>query len=672
MSARTKKTAQAIGGGIGLLVLRAALPVLLTWLANRSLRKVPGYRGRILRIRLDFTAPRVMVQGFSLAALNGGGAEHHLQVASIVAGSHWRDILAGKWIGYIRMDAPWVLLNLEGQHRNGNGNNAKPAQEVKAVEQSSWQERVKQLPAFRLSSAVLADGEVHVRGIPGQAGTDLRIDRVNLSLVNITNNLKVAPTLMATAAGTARVMVDGELALRAEGYPLAEPPAFDFDFQTSKVDLTNFRSLIEHYAGVAVRRGVADLYVEAAAKEGYIEGYAKPIFDHLELAPPPARSGWRAKLKAWSAQAAVKLGKNKHNDRIATRLDFAGSLADPSLNITAAILKFIRNGFGVAERASLERRFWFSRAGKTPDQLEVHFGSQPSSKAAATLRLFKETFSRWSADAAPRMAAALAYYTAFSMAPLLILAIAIAGLMLGHDAAQGKIVAQISDLVGQQSAIALQGMIQARQHPAKGIFASVIGIVALLAGATGVLSELKSALNTIWRTQEHSDVKEIVKKNVLFLGMLLGIGFLLTVSLVASAAVAGVGKFLGGFLPAPELLLQAVNFVLSISVITVLFAAMYRFLPNTRVDWHDVWVGAIVTAFLFELGKLGLGLYLGKSTISSSYGAAGSILVLLLWVYYSGLIFYFGAEFTRVFADQHGSRKTAKPGTMRRARQAVR
>ena len=521
MNTRMKKTAQAIGGGIGLLVLRAALPVLLTWLANRSLRKVRGYRGSIQRIHLDFTAPRVMVQGFSLAVLKSGRPEHHLQVASIVAGSRWRDILDGKWIGYLRLEAPWVLVNLEGQQRNANGNSSKPAQEEKVVEQSSWQERVKQLPAFRLASARLADGEIRVRGIPGQDGTDLRIDRVNLSLVNITNNLKVAPTLMATAVGNARVMADGELALRVEGYPLAEPPAFDFDFQTSKIDLTSFRSLIEHYAGVTVRRGVADLYAEAAAKEGYIEGYAKPIFDHLELEPPPARSGWRAKLKAWSAKTAVKLGKNKRNDRIATRLDFAGSLADPSLNITAAIVKFIRNGFGVAERASLERRFWFSRAGKTPDQLEVHFGSQPSSKAAATLRLLKETFSRWSADAAPRMAAALAYYTAFSMAPLLILAIAIAGLLLGHDAAQGKIVAQISGLVGQQSATAIQGMIQAKQqHPAKGVFASIIGIVALLAGATGVLSELKSALNTIWRTQEHSDVKEIVKKNVLFLVVL--------------------------------------------------------------------------------------------------------------------------------------------------------
>jgi membrane protein len=139
--------------------------------------------------------------------------------------------------------------------------------------------------------------------------------------------------------------------------------------------------------------------------------------------------------------------------------------------------------------------------------------------------------------------------------------------------------------------------------------------------------------------------------------MLLGIGFLLTVSLVASAAVAGLGKYLGGFLPAPELLLQAANFALSIGVTTVLFAAMYRFLPNTRVDWRDVWVGALVTSFLFELGKLGLGLYIGKSSIGSSYGAPGSVLIALLWVYYSGLIFYFGAEFTKVYADHYGSRK---------------
>jgi len=228
------------------------------------------------------------------------------------------------------------------------------------------------------------------------------------------------------------------------------------------------------------------------------------------------------------------------------------------------------------------------------------------------------------------MAAALSYYTVFSMAPLLILAISIAGLVLGRDAAQGKIVEQISGLVGVQSAAAIQSMIQAANRPSNGVIAGVLGIISLLAGATGVLSELKSALNKIWRTEESSDVKEIVKKNVVFVGMLLGSGFLLTVSLIVSAAVAALGKSFGGLLPAPELLLHTADFVLSVGIVALLFAAMYRFLPNTRIEWHDVWFGAIVTSVLFNLGKLVLGLYIGKSAVGSSYGAAGAVLVFLL------------------------------------------
>jgi membrane protein len=252
------------------------------------------------------------------------------------------------------------------------------------------------------------------------------------------------------------------------------------------------------------------------------------------------------------------------------------------------------------------------------------------------------------------------YYTAFSMAPLLILAISIAGLVLGREAAQGKIVEQIAGLVGKQSAAAIQSMIEAANRPSKGIFASVIGIVSLIAGATGVLSELKSALNKIWRTQERGEIKESVKKNVIFLGMVLGIGFLLTVSLVVSAAVSGVGTFLGGLLPAPEFLLHFADLLLSVGIIAVLFAAMYKILPNTTVEWRDVWLGSVVTSFLFAVGKLGLGIYIGKGALSSSYGAAGSILALLLWVYYSGLIFYFGAELTKTYTDRYGSRKTHK------------
>jgi membrane protein len=510
------------------------------------------------------------------------------------------------------------------------------------------------LPAFRISTAALSDGEVRLLGIPGQNGTDIKVDRLNLSFDNLTNSLTLSPTLMAKVLCSARIMATGSLTFRAEGYPLAEQPTFNLDLQAENIDLTEVREVIESNIEIDVRRGILDLYLEAAAADGYLQGYAKPVFDQLELAPPTP-STFREKVKSWLAEGVVKLGKNKRKDRVATRLDFEGSLVDPDVDVTDAILTFIRNSFSTAERASLDHRIWFSRAGNTADQVEIHDGREPRSKAAVMFGLTKETLRRWTEDAAPRMAAALAYYTAFSMAPLLILAISIAGLALGREAAQGKIVEQIGGLVGGNSAATIQSMIQAANHSSKGIFASVVGVISLIAGATGVLSELKSALNKIWRTEERGDVKEIVKKNVVFLGMVLGMGFLLTVSLIVSAALASVGHFLAGLLPAQELIAHIVDFTLSFGIITLLFAAIYRFLPNATVEWRDVWVGAMITSLLFNLGKLGLGLYIGKGAIGSSYGAAGSVLLLLLWIYYSGLIFYFGAEFTKVYADRYGS-----------------
>jgi len=651
--------------GLALLVARAALPAVLTWLANLGMRKIPGYRGKAQRVDFRFADPSLVVQGLSLAKSTESKTEQLLDISSLIFGSHWKMLFKGALVGYLQVDAPRLRLNLENFRGDGAPKTNHDRNSKADPNHQQWRERVKQLPAFSLSSAVLTDGEVHLQGISGQ-NADVRIDRLNLYLDNVTNSTKLAPTLMAAAACNARVMATGSLELRAQGYPLAPVPTFNFDFETRNIDLTEIRTIIEKNVEVDVRRGTVDLYVEAAAADGQIQGYAKPIFDHLEL-ETPKHSSFTGKMKAWAAEAVAKLGKNKRRDRIATRIGFEGSLDHPDLNIVDAILRFIRNGFITAERASLEHRIWFSRAGRTADEVEIHYGREPRSKTAVVFGLIKETFSKWSADGVPRMAAALAYYTAFSMAPLLILAIAIAGLVLGRDATQGKIVEQIGGLVGQQSAAAIQSMIHAAHRPSQGILASVIGIVSLIAGATGVLSELKSALNQIWRTQERSDVKEIVKRNVVFLGMLLGIGFLLTVSLVVSAGVAGLGKFLGGVLPAPELVLHIADFMVSVGITAVLFAAMYRFLPNTKVEWRDVWVGAAVTSLLFYLGKLGLGLYLGKGAVGSSYGAAGSILVLLLWVYYSGLIFYFGAEFTKTYADRFGSHATGKkPKTIRR------
>lgn len=673
MKFSSRKIETVVGSGLVLLVARAAMPSILTWLANLGVQKVPGYRGRIRRVSIDFSAPRLVAEGLSLAQSNGGGAKHFLTVGSIVVGSNWRDLITGSRVAYVRVNTPRLFVDLDqGAVRAANRNVGNPDNEnhgrrdTKANDPLSWQNKVKRLPAFRISSAILSDGEAHLQGISGQDGADLRIDHVNLRLDNLTNSIKLAPSLMATARCAARVMANGNLVLRAQGYPLSRVPTFDLDFQTCNVDLTEVRGLIENHLQLDVNRGIADLFIEAAAADGYIEGYAKPIFDHLEL-EAPRHCSFVETMKAWGAEALVKLGKNRPKDRIATRLDFEGPLDDPDLNYIDAVLGFFRNSFLTAERALLEHRIGFSRAGRTAAEVEIRTGNEARSGTAVVFGLLRETFSRWSEDAAPRMAAALSYYTVFSMAPLLILAIATVGLVLGRDAAQGKIVEQIGGLVGTQSEAAIQSMIEAANRPAKGIFAGVVGIISLMAGAIGVLSELKSALNKIWRTEERGDVKEIVKKNVVFVGMLLGVGFLLTVSLILSAGIAAVGKSLSGLLPAPELLLHAADFALSLGIIALMFAAIYRFLPNTKIEWRDVWVGAFVTSLLFNVGKLALGLYIGKGAVGSTYGAAGSVLVLLLWVYYSGLIFYFGAEFTKAYADRLGSRKTerrakAKPG----------
>jgi hypothetical protein len=249
-----------------------------------------------------------------------------------------------------------------------------------------------------------------------------------------------------------------------------------------------------------VRRGVLDFYLEAAAADGHIGGYAKPVFDHLEL-EPPRHSGFIAHIKAWAAEALAWLGKNKRRDRIATRLDFEGAFDDPDLDITDAILRFISNAFSAAQRASLDYGIWFSRAGKTADEVTIHDTSKLRSRTAAIVALARKAISGWSEDSAPRMAAALSYYAAFSMAPLLILTISIAGIAFGHDAVQGKIVEQIGGLVGTKSAAAIQDMLRAANHPSKSIVVNIIGIVSLITGATCVLSELKSALNTIWCTR---------------------------------------------------------------------------------------------------------------------------------------------------------------------------
>jgi len=271
--------------------------------------------------------------------------------------------------------------------------------------------------------------------------------------------------------------------------------------------------------------------------------------------------------------------------------------------------------------------------------------------------LFKQAFTEFGEDKAQRLGAALAYYTIFSLAPLLLIAIAIAGMVFGREAAQGQIFGQLHGVLGPQAAQAVQEMVKGAAKPKTGTWATVIGVVTLLFGAAGVFGQLKDAMNTIWNVEpkKKGGIMTMIKDRFLSFAMVFGVGFLLLVSLVLDAAVAAAGKFVGDRLPGGEALWQGVQLVVSLAVITLLFALIFRFLPDIHPTWRDVWFGAIFTGVLFVLGKFALGLYLGKSAVGSSYGAAGSLVVLLLWVYYSAQILFFGAEFTQVYARKHGS-----------------
>ncbi len=273
------------------------------------------------------------------------------------------------------------------------------------------------------------------------------------------------------------------------------------------------------------------------------------------------------------------------------------------------------------------------------------------------LALLKETFAEWNNDKASRLAAALAYYTVFSLAPLLIIAIAIAGAVFGEEAARGEIVTQIQSLVGKEGAQFIETAIENASKPETGSIASIISVVVLLFGASGLFAQLQDALNTIWEVQPKPNLGlwTIIRTRFLSFTMVLGVGFLLLVSLILSAGLAGVVNFFGHLLPGVGFLLQLTNFILSFVVTTVLFGLIYKVLPDAKITWSDVWIGAIITSLLFSIGRFLLGLYLGNSSFGSTYGAAGSAVIILAWVNYAAQILFFGAEFTQVYARRFGS-----------------
>ena len=280
--------------------------------------------------------------------------------------------------------------------------------------------------------------------------------------------------------------------------------------------------------------------------------------------------------------------------------------------------------------------------------------------------MVKSTISAWSEDKVPRLAASLAYYTALSIAPLVVVVLAIAGLAFGRAAAQGQLVWQVREFTGGAGARAIQALVEGAHHRATGIVATVLGLVTLFFGATSAVVELTDALNTIWHVPADTgsgglrSVMTFLKERFFSFLMVVAIGILLLASVFVNAWLAAAGKFFASRVP---VILEVVNFTISFVITTVLFGAVYRILPAVRLKWSDVGIGAAVTSLLFTLGKLVIGLYLGRSSIGSAYGAAGSFVVLLVWVYYSAIVFFLGAELTKVYTFTVGSLSPLQPQT---------
>ena len=284
-------------------------------------------------------------------------------------------------------------------------------------------------------------------------------------------------------------------------------------------------------------------------------------------------------------------------------------------------------------------------------------------------RLLLESLKAWIDHRAASKGAALAFYMLFSMTPILILAIAVAGYFFGAQAAQGEIIGQIQDLVGPNGAQAIQALLAAARNPVSGLVATIVASVLLLVGATSVFAELKGSLDEMWGVAQprHSAFLGLLRTRFLSFGLVLVLAFLLLISLVVSAALAVLERYVGAMWGSSVAVLASVTSIISFSVIASLFAVIYKMLPDAPLSWRDVWIGAVFTAILFSLGKYAIGLYLGNSGVASSFGAAGSMIALLLWVYYSAQIFFLGAEFTRQYALWYGSLKDQRERLLERA-----
>ena len=382
-------------------------------------------------------------------------------------------------------------------------------------------------------------------------------------------------------------------------------------------------------------------YVQGAAVLGIAAaGYA---FVSRKKIPAPVR----APERRHDTGSLLKVGS--------LLVSLAASFASAMMNASADAPAAVREGPEYAPPRSEDGKSDAKDAEPaTITPARPRFEQTASSWLGRQWQIFLAAANAWIDDYAPSMGAALSYYTLFSLAPLLVLIIAIAGMVFGQDAAQGAIIAQLQGIMGKEGATAVQGLLSAAREPSTGIVASFIGGFLLLLGATAIFAELQTDLDRIWEVpakEKPTGIWGWLRSRVLSFGLVLGLAFMLMISLVVSAALAATGQWLGGGDTAVSVVATVLNFAASFAIFTLLFAMIYKIMPTARISWHDVWMGSAVTALLFAVGKSLIGLYLAKSSVASGFGAAGSFVILVAWFYYSAQIFLFGAEYTWVYAN---------------------
>ena len=493
---------------------QARLPTLVGRLVNRFLRDLPGVQATVEHVRIHPWHGGISASGVTLVEASLAQTVS-VRIERLTVHFTSKALFRRQLVADVVIDQPDVKFVIHSP----SAPTPPPVPRRRATD-LTWRDAVRRAVGFKINRVVLRHGRLTVR-YPAFLHGPIEAQNIYALASNLTNRETLSETMKAVLTMEGEILSSGRFHLHVEGFPLAKSPTFDADAQLNGLDLAALHDVFGNSFPLELRSGTLGLYAEAAAAQGDIKGYVKPIIDRLDIVPRP--NGFVGLVQTKLLRLATRLLKNSRHDRIATRIPFSGRLDDVRLEIASTIYAFLRNAFSEALKARLDRSVFFTQEGDRAENTAIERLPAPS-RFSRFVFLLKETFKHWNADEAPRMAAALSYYMTFSVAPLLLLTIAIVGLVFGKDAATGEVFTQLQGWIGPPAAKALEAMIQSASQPSSGITATLLSMVTLFFGASGVLNELKRALNKMWQVPGKSGFGALIKDRLLSFAIVLCVG----------------------------------------------------------------------------------------------------------------------------------------------------